>query len=43
MIIKIINLFEKIGTARAQKELQRMGYSENTLNAMVNENLKDWV
>jgi len=43
MISKIIEIFEKIGTQRAKRELQRMGYSEKRLQAIVNENLKDWV
>lgn len=43
MLDKIIKLFEKIGMHRARRELQRMGYSEKRLQAMVNENLKDWV
>lgn len=40
---RIVRYFEKIGTARAKRELQKMGYSEGVFQATVNENLKDWV
>jgi hypothetical protein len=43
MLSKIISIFEKIGTSRAERELQRMGYTKEYLEKLTNQNLKDWV
>ena len=38
---KILNYFEKIGTARAQRELERLGYSQKYLESLGRKNLID--
>jgi hypothetical protein len=43
MLSKIVSLFEKIGTIKSEKELERMGYTKEYLKKLANENLKDWV
>jgi hypothetical protein len=31
---KIVNYFERVGTARAQRELQRLGYTQKYLESL---------
>lgn len=40
---RIIRAMEKIGQARANAELRRMGYTPEKLAKMTNENLERWV
>lgn len=43
MLNKLIKYFEKIGVERAERQLQRMGYTKEYLESITNKNLKDWV
>ena len=36
---RIVRYFEKIGTARAQRELQRLGYTKEYLESLGRKNL----
>ena len=38
---KILNYFEKIGTARARRELERLGYTQEYLESLQSKNLVD--
>lgn len=43
MLSKWFAWFEKLGIERAERQLQRMGYTKEYLESLTNENLKDWV
>lgn len=38
---KIVRYFERVGAARAKRELQRLGYTEKYLDSLSSKNLTD--